>query len=296
MPLTPEAFLIEVRSRRLVPYWGAPDEELLELTKRDLEALGETLPGPAEALDLVAARLAEEIKAACIALWGTDLSERCAIGALPHPAVNAQCIRSGVDGVYALVIYHGLMMLLHKYTKLIVAAHDTTQVVYCNRKEPDALEPGELLAWAAELGLNYLDTGAPRGAILKLTPRAMAAVVPIVHLGELFVLGHEAGHYLAGHLDTSSFHSSDDDAGLEVLTENENHAYEFEADALGFEIMRACAGDAPAEHIRSATVAAFSMMGLIGGDVDTVRHPASSTRYRHLAERYGAPLLGAPAG
>jgi hypothetical protein len=114
------------------------------------------------------------------------------------------------------------MNLLHKYTKLVVAAHDPAQVVYCNRKDPASLTPAELLEWADELGMNYLTTGATRGAMLKLSDHAMAAVSPIVHLAETFVLGHEAGHYLAGHLEDDARFSADEEVrSLEVFAENE---------------------------------------------------------------------------
>jgi Zn-dependent protease with chaperone function len=192
--------------------------------------------------------------------------------------------------VYALVIHHGLMNLLHKYTKLVVAAHDPSQVVYCNRKDPASLTPAELLGWADELGPNYLATGATRGVMLKLSDRAMTAVSPIVRLAETFVLGHEAGHYLAGHLEDDTRFSADEEVPwLEVFAENERHEDEFEADAYGFEIMKACSPSAPAETVHAALVGAFSMMGLIGGDVATASHPASSKRYQRMAERIGLP-------
>jgi hypothetical protein len=289
-PQTPAEYLEQVREAYArLDRDPDPDRELLELTRVDLEKRGLELPDPDEAYGVVVAAISDEIVAACSETWSVDLSERCAIGPLRHPAVNARCFKSP-DGVYALVIHHGLMNLLHKYTKLVVAAHDPAQVVYCNRKDPASLTPAELLEWADELGVNYLATGATRGAMLKLSDRAMAAVSPIVHLAETFVLGHEAGHYLAGHLEDAARFSADKEVRwLEVFAENERQEDEFEADAYGFEIMRACSPSAPPETVHAAVVGAFSMMELIGGDVATVSHPASSKRYQRIAERFGLP-------
>jgi hypothetical protein len=268
-----------------------PDQGLAELTELDLKKRGLELPDSDEAYGVVVARISDEIATACSEVWSRDLRERCAMGPLRHPSVNARCFRSP-NGVYALVIHHGLMNLLHKYTKLVIAAHDPSQVVYCNRKHPASLTTTELLEWADELGVNYLDTGATRGAILKLTNRAMAAVSPIVHLAETFVLGHEAGHYLAGHLEVDAHFRTDEEVPwLDVFTENERHDDEFEADEYGFKIMKACSPLAPPETVHTAVVGAFSAMELIGGDVATVSHPASSTRYQRLADRFDLPNI-----
>jgi uncharacterized protein YjiS (DUF1127 family) len=287
---TPTEFLARVREAYAqLDRDEEPDRALLELTRRDLEKLGVELAEPGENYGLIVAAIADEIAAACSAVWGCDLTERCAIGPLRHPAVNARCFK-GPGGIYALVIHHGLMNLLHKYTKLIVAAHDPSQVTYCNRKDPASLTSTELLGWAEELRANYLASGATRGALLKLSPRAAAAASPIVHLAETFVLGHEAGHYLGGHLEDDARFTSDEEVPwLHVFAENVHHADEFDADAYGFEIMKACAPSAPPETVHVAVVGAFSAMALAGGDVATASHPASSERYQRLAERFGLP-------
>jgi hypothetical protein len=289
---TPAEYLGEVRSAyAALTYDDQPDETLLELTKRDLEKLGTELPRPGDGYDAPVGAIAEEIETACIQLWSVNLSERCSIGPLEHPSVNARCFRSP-EGIYALVIHHGLMNILHKSTKLIVAARDPTQVVYCNRKPPEELTSDELLEWADELGMNYLSTGATRGAMLKLSNEAMHAVGVILHLAETFVLGHEAGHFLAGHLeDERRFVADEYVPWLEVFGENERHEDEFEADTYGFEIMHAAATWAPVEFLHSGVVAAFSVMGLIGGDVETATHPASSARYSRIADRFGLPAV-----
>jgi hypothetical protein len=289
-PQTPAEFLAHVQQTYArLDRDPDPHRELLELTRADLRKLGRDLPDPDAPYAEIVAAISADIVAACSELWGTNLSERCAIGPLQHPTVNARCFKSP-DGVYALVIHHGLMNLLHKYTKLVIAAHDPPQVVYCNRKEPASLTTGELLEWAEELSVNYLATGATRGAMLKLSDRATAAASPIVHLGETFVLGHEAGHYLAGHLEDDARFSADENASwLQVFAENDRHDDEFEADAYGFEIMKASSPWAPPEIVHAAIVGAFSMMGLIGGDVTTATHPASSERYQRLAKRFGMP-------
>jgi hypothetical protein len=71
-----------------------PDQELLDLTKLDLEKRGLDLPDPDEAYEMVVAAISSEIVAACSETWSCDLGERCAIGPLRHPAVNARCFKS----------------------------------------------------------------------------------------------------------------------------------------------------------------------------------------------------------
>ena len=103
-----------------------PDHELLERTRVDLEKRGLELPDPDEAYGVVVATISDEIAAACSEIWSVDLSERCAIDPLRHPAVNARCFKSP-ECAYALVIHRGLMNLLHKSTKLVVVAHGPAQ-------------------------------------------------------------------------------------------------------------------------------------------------------------------------
>jgi hypothetical protein len=287
---TPSEFLAHVRALYArIDRDDEPDQQFKKLTDDDLAKRGVTLADPSDGYAIVVDAIAEDIAAACVEGWSVDLTERCAIGDLRHLAVNARCFKSP-SGVYALVIYHGLMNLMHKYTKLVVAAHDPSQVIYCNRKDPGSLTTEELLDWADELGPNYLTYGATRGAMLKLSTRAMAAVSPIVHLAETFILGHEAGHYLGGHMEEDASFSADAYApSLQVFVENGRHALEFEADIYGFEIMTACSPSAPPETVHAAVLGAFSMMGLIGGDAAAASHPASSQRYQRIAERFGLP-------
>jgi hypothetical protein len=62
-----------------------------------------------------------------------EVAQSYAIGPLSHPSVNARCFRSK-EGHYAIVLHHGLMNLLHKHSKLWVAA-----VVKAYRNSPELL-------------------------------------------------------------------------------------------------------------------------------------------------------------
>jgi hypothetical protein len=288
--LSPPEYLSAVREAYSQLYADEkPDEAFHESTLRDLEKLGVVLAGPYDGYDRAAEAISDKVVAACKRLYDVDLANECALGPLMHPSVNARCFRNR-QGVYALVIHHGLMALLHKYTKLVIAAHDPSQVVYCNRKDPRSLTKEDLLEWADELGVNYLLTDAARGAMVRVAGRSLSAVSTVVQLAETFVLGHEAGHYLGGHLESeANFVPDDEVSSLQVLAENDRHIDEFEADEFGFEIMQASFPRIPEAIVHTAIFGAFSMMALIGGDRDSESHPASGKRYKGLADRHGLP-------
>src|SRR5437762_11906330 len=87
-PQTPAEYLEQVREAYArLDRDPDPDQELLELTRVDLEKRGLDLPDPDEAYGVVVAAISDEIGAACSETWSVDLSERCAIGPLRHPAV-----------------------------------------------------------------------------------------------------------------------------------------------------------------------------------------------------------------
>lgn len=119
---TPPEYLQYVRAAYARPYTrGAPDPEMHRLTRLDIEKYGVPLPDPSDPYRHVVRELADRAAATVMARRGVDITTRCAIGPLDEPSVNARCFRSA-NGFYAIVLHHGLMLLLHKHSKLLTAA------------------------------------------------------------------------------------------------------------------------------------------------------------------------------
>jgi hypothetical protein len=152
---TPSEYLQYVRAAYARPYTrGAPDPEMHRLARLDIEKYGVPLPDPSDPYRHVVRELADRAAATVMARRGVDITTRCAIGSLDEPSVNASCFRSA-NGFYAIVLHHGLMLLLHKHSKLLTAAVRPASVVYCNRLSPSQLTPELVVSWAAELGQIY---------------------------------------------------------------------------------------------------------------------------------------------
>lgn len=259
-----------------------PENEMQRLTREDLERHGVSPSDMADPYRKVIDDLVGEISGGFKSQYDVDISDSCAFGALQHPAVNARCFYSG-NGLYAIVLHYGLMNLLHKHTKLLTAALDPSTVVYCNRKSAEQLTSTELQAWALELGDIYRRTGETKGAIVKLKPEPSSAAARMLSLGEAFVLGHEIGHMIAGHLEASSRLSADTEVPwLQFLPENSSHKYELEADEYGFFAMQAHQPDAPKSILLGALVATFATMSLVGAGQGSASHPSSLSRIHHV--------------
>ena len=284
---TPSEFLEHVRSAYAVPRAHAtPDREMLRLTHASLEELGLPPPDPANPYDTVIRDLTDQVAAGFQSRCGVDVSQSCGIGALDHPSVNARCFRSR-HAHYAIVLHHGLMTLLHKHSKLLTAAVMPSKVVYCNRKDPRLLTSEELVSWSAELGPIYRAIGETKGAMVKLAPEASVIAGTMLTLGEAFVLGHEIGHMVSGHLDDPSRFVPDETLPwLEFFAENALHEDEFEADAHGFEAMRDYSESTSMSVVLGAVVSTFAVLSLIGAGEPSRTHPSAMDRIHRLVERH----------
>ncbi len=256
---------------------------MMRLTEKDLERHGFSLAEViADPYGHVIRELGNAIAPAFEDRYGVNLGEKCALGALGHPSVNARCFRSP-EGLYAIVLHFGLMNLLHKHTKLLTAAMDPSSVVYCNRKPVDQLSQTDLRDWAAELGGIYRERGQVQGAIVKLTPEATSSAAQMLWLGEAFVMGHELGHMIAGHLeDPSSLIADAEVPWLWFLPERPLHENEFEADEYGYLAMEASLPNAPKAVLLGGLIGTFATMSLIGGASASASHPDSLSRIHRL--------------
>lgn len=272
---------------------GQPDEEMQRLTREDLLRRGLPLPDPAGPYDHVLRPLSSRVARTIRAQRGVDITQSSAVGALHDPSVNAGCYRSD-ESHYAIVIHHGLMNMLHKHAKLLTAAVNPGWVVYCNRVPPTLLTSDMLAAWAAELGEIYLTTGETKGAIVKLNPTGSAIATTTLTLAESFVLGHEVGHYLAGHLEERSHLVQDAPfPRLALYAENTHHLHEFEADDYGYQAMVNHLQPAPAKTVLlGAIVSTFEVLRMVGAGEVSPSHPAAVDRiHRVVADHFDAETV-----
>jgi hypothetical protein len=284
--VTPAEFLAEIRfSYALrVSDLELQDPELLRLTEDALKRSGEALPDPADPYAVVIKGLGDRLVRSFADRYQADFAN-CAIGALEHPTVNARCFRSPA-GLYAIVLHHGLMALLHKYTKLLAAAIDPSAVVYCNRKPAEELTSEELREWWEELGTIYLARGEVGGARVKLTPEATVSATGLLLLSEAFVLGHEIGHMVAGHMEDRDRLVADELVPwLQFLPENDLHAYEFEADDFGWFGMSSYAPGTPKPVLLASLLTTFNTLSVAGAAPNSTTHPAAMSRVQSLVEK-----------
>ena len=214
-----------------------------------------------------------------------------AIGVLDIGSVNARIIK-GSENIYAVVVHSGLMLLLHKIFKFSLAGLDPSEVTHCNRKPVAELTRQDCLEYMHEVVSNCRTYGAPYGPLMHLSMEATATHGANLHVAELFILGHEIGHFLNGDLEECPrFRTVGDQVTVQEYVENEDHAKEFAADARGFEILRR------AETIQSffselalipPIVLLFNTFYMLAGGASS-SHPDPLERSVRLVERfYGA--------
>lgn len=158
-----------------------------------------------------------------------------AFGRIENSNCNAMCVKSH-DGKYAVLIYDGLMNLLHKHGKLLFAAQDPDKVTFCNRGNPKKLNRKQYLQFAKELIENYKKYGTPVGAMIKLEYELMVPHSISLALQELFVLCHELGHFFNGDLEKKQNFYTLTQYNWDVFDDNKDHSMEFKADLTGFSI------------------------------------------------------------
>ena len=160
-----------------------------------------------------------------------------AIGTLEIGMANASIVRSP-DRKYAILFHYGLMMLISKSVKSIIAARDPSQVEYCNRMPTEQLTRDIVLQLWSELIEIYQKCLTPYGPMIKLTAEAEGQAAAMVYCCELFILCHEIGHFLNGDLNANvDFTEIESMIPLMVYQENKDHEKEYAADATGFRIL-----------------------------------------------------------
>jgi hypothetical protein len=286
---SPSDFLDYIRIAYAVreEFDGPPDSGFSRIVEERAAEEAVSLPETGASYGPVVDDLAASVMVGCKARYGADLSRSCAFGPLELQTVNARCFISE-EGHYAIVLHHGLMNILHKRAKLLTAAVLPASVTYCNRLDPSELTAEMLISWAEELGQIYAVHGVTKGAMVLLNPDATLAAGLSLRLSEAFVLGHEAGHAIAGHLEDRTLLVPDEAVpSLSFYPETSDHANEFEADRYGFEAMAdGLNGEIPKGLLLSAVVSTFETLAMIGGGEESESHPAMAERVHRIVEAY----------
>lgn len=184
---------------------------------------------------------AEQIESAATA-HGMEISERPLLGTLPTGQVNAMTYLVPGSRYHVVVFERDLFTFALLLSKAICCAFPvepsvterTTFVTSLGPVRQRIEEHPELVERFTELVLAYALTGRPTPATPYLPGRAHQHLALVLRTSlELFILGHEYGHVLAGHLSqvsrTAPSRARLDDVGALEYSWRQ----EYEADAIG---------------------------------------------------------------
>lgn len=272
---------------------GSPDPEFARITDAELQKIGSSLLklGQFGGLHAAMEGLKNDLFPALDQNELHRISADIAIGLLPSGEANAFIAKSP-DGKYALVFCSGLMLLLHKYLKLVRGFVTPEEVVHCNRKEPSKLSKDDLSAYIRDLIGAYREHGVPYGPMIKLSDRANAEHSLLLHLAEVFILCHELGHYFNGDLaDAVAYSALLPGVAGQRYEENKNHEIEYRADIKGFDLylrlLKRRGVDASSVEWLKPILATFDLFyALAGGASSTHPHPYDRV-VRIVTHHYG---------
>ncbi len=288
------AYLQKLYAKTYPP--GTADKEFERITSAELNRLNlsHSELGQFGGLHSAVEELTTELFASLDAQTVGRIAADVAVGILPTGTANAFIARSP-NGRYAVLLCSGLMVLLHKYLKLVRAFNAPSDVVHCNRKIASALTKNDLSSYIVELVDIYRDCGVPYGPMIKLSETASADHSLLLRLAELFILCHELGHYLNGDLtDQSAYTALPYDAEGQKYEENRDHEIEYRADNTGFALylrfLEARRFDVRSRELLKPILATFNLIFAIAG-VGSSTHPHPYDRVRRIVEHhYGAEL------
>lgn len=214
-----------------------------------------------------------------------------AVGDLDNMSLNAFCSRSE-EGHVAIVINNGLMTLLNKLSKYTIAINQPESIQYCSRKLKKKRTVKMLKEIQQEVCEHYRITRKPLGPQIVLKGQAHLFHCKQLHVWEMFVLCHELGHALCGHLNNQhKIVSATLDDGTPQSYDIDSHKQEVEADCVGLLLLK--------EYLRKSLPSAFPENDdrpLIGplitlfnhlfqiGATESVTHPHPLGRLCSMAE------------
>jgi hypothetical protein len=205
--------------------------------------------------------------------------ERIAIGVLPTKSVNAW-VAAVPSGGEVIGFDFGTMSFLISLNKILLS-----------RTNLFGLEPTLDLTTAANKAIATVRSFSAAQEIPRflITPRKMLLAASLSNTQTAFIVGHELGHVLLGHLRRLSHDAGPPDTW---------HDLEFAADERGAELVMNAAGGGPQNTFFGPS---DSLLGLAGVDIfftymifmdhihersDTLTHPTSQARRERLRARF----------
>lgn len=258
----------------------------------------------------IMSQLARDIEAACIE-QGWDLP-RPVLGTLPLGQFNARVMRAPGSAIPIVAFQSGVFSFVNLWTKGLatcfpcVSSHEGYSSYSTNMDDvlPALEADGTPVTCIANLLTEYVYRGDPEAAQQYL-PGSESLVSSMLHrdAAELFVLGHEYGHLIAGHLDNPV--DADDVMRLEPhgIDVPASWFREFEADCLGLQLGMASLNSQSIDPYGAYVGAHLLFEGVVLVDraLSTAmsgtagHHPASSShppaRLRQVMIRNQLPLL-----
>lgn len=267
---------------------GAKSEEFSTLTKIEFDkfegAIKKKYKNYSIEDDHIVLNLVEDVLPILINIE-SEVLKRCAFGKIYNTKMNAFCAKSqdGLDN-YCIVINEGLLMLLHKYGKLLSAQNNTGNVEFCNRGAVHLISENDYREYSNELIQNYKKYKAPVGAMIKLTSESTANHSFILHFQELFVLCHELGHLFNKDLEKKQHLMNLFDSEASVIVENKFHDIEYKADLYAFDLVARVAKhkyNIDKKYILPFVIMLFDIMALVN-PFENEKHPAAIDRITNV--------------
>lgn len=206
-----------------------------------------------------------------------------AVGLADHTLVNATCLRS-TDGYYAIVLHTGLMVLFNKVSKILAAITNPKWLVYYERGPVEAVTRQSMVECYESVTRSYRDTRVPLGPRIVLTDEGNQGHVTQLAYWETFVLCHELGHLVCGHLEDPRRWAKGQSASEEAYSGSNAHVAEHQADIFAFLLCREAfpqvngeEGDAHELRLIAFATGLFDLMYSIGG-TGSPNHPHALDR------------------
>jgi hypothetical protein len=212
-----------------------------------------------------------EVRQACQE-YGYTLPFPVLVAEFPTGSFNAQAVRMKHGTL--LLINTGLMMLFYQCAKLIMRSFsfriDDDDTAATRARAAPTLSHEKLVASMTQAVIAYLVTGRSTNAPRSEMSTGVAGMLGgyLARAAEKFVVGHELGHAVAGHLSTAKavrFATSIENFSLDVIPKSWEQ--EIEADVYGIRFLippskMTIATREELEHLSLTLAGAYLFFGL----------------------------------
>lgn len=288
----PQEYLKYLKDKHNKPIPGIRDNEFDEITKNQWQKYAKhtgdvELSRADERLNIVLNSQFKDILASQSAEEKERIEQCLAIGSVDTGELTAFIAKGGVN-IYCIVLSSGLMMLIHKSIKLIVASILPEEVIYCSGQDPSQFSARDYWLMYEEMVDIYGKTGFPRGALVKFGEKALLVSTPLLHLAESFVICHEIAHLLNNDVeDESEFVEVCNDSRLMKYIEDKDHAKELKADVTGYRLLSNYLNKAfPEMNSKVHMMGIVTIMDVLAsiGITESHSHPSPKDRVVNIAE------------